>query len=272
MRAPAVAGHFYPSNKKELERMLTSFFDKSKKEVKEKENVIGIVAPHAGYIYSGLTAAYAYASLPKNLKKTVVIIGPNHTGYGSEVSVYPSGKWKTPLGEIEVDSEFVKELLKYCKFAEEDEAAHIYEHSIEVQLPFLQFLYGNEFKIVPICLMNQSLEVAECLANALIKSGKDFLVVASSDLNHYESYDITQRKDMELINAIISLDLKKFYKILKILNVSACGYGAIATLMSLTKKLNGKIELLRHSTSAETNRDYSSVVGYSSLISIKSGP
>ena len=269
MRDPAVAGYFYPSNKKELERMLASFFEKARKKVRERENVIGIIVPHAGYIYSGLTAAYAYSSLPKNLKKTFVIIGPNHTGYGSEISVYPSGKWKTPLGEVEVDSEFVKELLKSCKFAEEDEAAHIYEHSIEVQLPFLQFLYGNEFKIVPICLMDQSLEIAECLANALIKIDKDFLLVASSDLNHYESYDVTQRKDMELINAITSLDLKKFYRTLKNLNVSACGYGAIATLMSLTKKLNGKIELLWHSTSAEVSKDYSSVVGYSALIAFR---
>jgi len=266
MRAPAVAGYFYPSNRKELEKMLASFFEKARKEVKEKEKVIGIVAPHAGYIYSGLTAAYAYASLPKNLKKTIIVIGPNHTGYGSEVSVYPSGKWKTPLGEVEVDSEFVKELLKNCKIAEEDEAAHTYEHSIEVQLPFLQFLYGNEFKIVPICLMNQSPEVAECLANALIKSGKDFLLVASSDLNHYESYEVTRRKDTELINSIISLDVKKFYTTLKNLNISACGYGAIATLMSLMKNLNGKIELLRHSTSAEVSKDYSAVVGYGALI------
>jgi AmmeMemoRadiSam system protein B len=266
MRVPAVAGYFYPSDRKELERMLTAFFEKARNEVKERENVIGIIAPHAGYIYSGLTAAYAYASLPKDPKKTIVIIGPNHTGYGSEVSVYPNGKWKTPLGEIEVDEEFVDELIKNCKFAEEDEAAHIYEHSIEVQLPFLQFLYNNNFKIVPICLMNQSLEVAEYLANALIKIKKEFLVVASSDLNHYESYEITQRKDMELIKTIISLDLKKFYQTLERLNVSACGYGAIATLMSLTKKLDGKIELLRHSTSAEINRDYSNVVGYGALV------
>ena len=269
MRAPAVAGYFYPSNRKELEKILTTFFDKAKKEVKERENVIGIAAPHAGYIYSGLTAAYAYASLPKNQKKTIVIIGPNHTGYGSEVSVYPSGKWKTPLGEIEVDESFADELIRNCNVVERDEAAHIYEHSIEVQLPFLQFLYGNNFKIVPICLLNQSLEVAECLANALLKIKKDFLVIASSDLNHYESYEITQRKDAEIIKAITSLDLKKFYQTLENLNVSACGYGAIATLMSLTKKLNGKIELIRHSTSGEVSEDYSSVVGYASLIAVK---
>jgi AmmeMemoRadiSam system protein B len=268
MRVPAVAGYFYPSDRKELERMLTAFFEKARKEVKERENVIGIIVPHAGYIYSGLTAAYAYASLPKNPKKTIVIIGPNHTGYGSEVSVYPNGKWKTPLGEIEVDEDFVDELIKDCKLAEKDEAAHIYEHSIEVQLPFLQFLYGNNFKIVPICLMNQSLEVAERLANALIKIKKEFLVVASSDLNHYESYDVTQKKDMELIKAIISLDLKNFYQTLEKLNVSACGYGAIATLMSLTKKLDGKIELLRHSTSAEVSKDYLNVVGYGALIAL----
>jgi len=269
MRAPAVAGYFYPSQRKGLEKMLKSFFEKARKEVKERENVIGIVVPHAGYIYSGLTAAYAYSSLPSNLKLTIVIIGPNHTGYGSDVSVYSSGKWKTPLGEVEIDEFFVDELIKNCKIAKKDETAHIYEHSIEVQLPFLQFLYGNNFKIVPICLLNQSLEVAECLSNSMLKVKRDFLVVVSSDFNHYESYEITQRKDAELIKAIISLDLKKFYQTLENLNVSACGYGAIATLMSLTKKLNGKIELIKHSTSAEVSGDYSSVVGYASLISVK---
>jgi AmmeMemoRadiSam system protein B len=266
MRIPAVAGYFYPSDRKELEKMLKDFFEKARKEVKERENAIGIVAPHAGYIYSGLTAAYAFASLTKNPKKTIVIIGPNHTGYGSEVSVYPNGKWKTPFGEVEVDEEFVYELIKNCKLAEKNEAAHVYEHSIEVQLPFLQFLHGNNFKIVPICLMNQSLEVAECLSNALMKTKKEFLLVASSDLNHYESYEVAQRKDRELIKTIISLDLKKFYQTLENLNVSACGYGAIATLMSLTKKLEGKIEFLRHSTSAEISNDYSSVVGYGALV------
>ena len=266
MRVPAVAGYFYPSNRKELEKMLTTFFEKARKEVKERENAIGIIVPHAGYIYSGLTAAYAYASLPKNPKKTIVIIGPNHTGYGSEVSVYPGGKWKTPLGEVEVNEEFVDEIIKNCKLAEKDEAAHIYEHSIEVQLPFLQFLCGNNFKIVPICLMNQSLEVAECLANALMKTKKEFLLVASSDLNHYENYEVTQKKDIELIKTIISLDLKKFYQTLERLNVSACGYGVIATLMSLTKKMNGKIELIKHSTSAEVSKDYLNVVGYGALV------
>jgi len=270
MRDPIVAGYFYPSDKKELEKMLEKFFEKARTEVKERESAMGIVAPHAGYIYSGLTAAYAYAALPRKLKKTIVIIGPNHTGYGSEVSVYPGGKWKTPLGEVEIDEDFVDDLIRNCRFAEKDEAAHMYEHSIEVQLPFLQFLYGSNFKIVPICLMNQSLEVAESLADAFIRINKEFIVVASSDLNHYESYEITQKKDMELIKAIISLDLKKFYKTLENLNVSACGYGAIAILMSLTKKLNGKIELIKHSTSAETSKDYSAVVGYCALIAVKS--
>ena len=267
MRDPIVAGYFYPSDKKELEKMLEKFFEIARAEVKERENVIGIVAPHAGYIYSGLTAAYAYATLPRKLKKTIVIIGPNHTGYGSEVSVYPGGKWKTPLGEVEIDEEFVDDLIRNCRFAEKDEIAHIYEHSIEVQLPFLQFLYGNNFKIVPICLMDQSLKVAESLAESLLKIKKEFLLIASSDLNHYENYEISRKKDMELINAIISLDSNKFYRVLKNLNVSACGYGGIATLISLTKSLNGKIELLRYSTSAETNKDYSSVVGYGALVS-----
>jgi len=265
MREAVFAGYFYPSKKEELEKMISSFFEKSFKEVKERKNAIGIVSPHAGYIYSGLTASYAFSSLPRNINKTFIIIGPNHTGYGKEVSVYPKGIWKTPLGEIEIDEEFAQEIIKNSEFAEKDEIAHLEEHSIEVQLPFLQFLY-KRIKIVPICLLNQSKEVAEDLAKAILKTKRDFVLIASSDFNHYEDQQTTLRKDLKLIDAIISLDLDKFYSVLIKERVSACGYGGIAVLMKVTEELKGKIELIKHSTSGDVNKDYSSVVGYASLI------
>ncbi|MGC9200616.1 MAG: MEMO1 family protein [Candidatus Aenigmatarchaeota archaeon] len=268
MREAVFAGYFYPSKKEELEKMISSFFEKSFKEVKERKNAIGIVSPHAGYIYSGLTASYAFSSLPRNINKTFIIIGPNHTGYGKEVSVYPKGIWKTPLGEIEIDEEFAQEIIKNSEFAEKDEIAHLEEHSIEVQLPFLQFLY-KRIKIVPICLLNQSKEVAEDLAKAILKTKRDFVLVASSDFNHYEEQQTTLRKDLKLIDAIISLDLDKFYSVLIKERVSACGYGGIAVLMKVTEELKGKIELIKHSTSGDINKDYSSVVGYASLIAFK---
>ncbi|MEM5815698.1 MAG: MEMO1 family protein [Candidatus Aenigmatarchaeota archaeon] len=267
IREAKFAGFFYPKSKKEIEKVLKDFFEKVKLD-KIKEEIIGIIVPHAGYIYSGLTATYAYSLLPKNIFRAV-IIGPNHTGLGKEVSVFYKGKWKTPLGEVEVDENFSKKVIENSLFAKEDFEAHLEEHSIEVQVPFLQFLYKNNFKIVPICLMNQSISVAKDLANALVKTNEEFLLIASSDFTHYENYASVNEKDEKLIDAIISLDLEKFYKTINKWKISACGYGAIAVLMEITKILGGKIKLVKHSTSAEVSKDYLNVVGYASLISFK---
>lgn len=267
MREPRFAGYFYPRYRKDLESMLASFFEEARKNLKKiDKKVIGLVVPHAGFIYSGKTASFGYFHLPTKIK-TAVIIGPNHTGYGKKVSVYSKGKWKTPLGEVEIDEELSREIIENSRYAEEDEIAHMEEHSIEVQIPFLQYLYGNSFKIVPICLMDQSEEVAEDLSESILKTKKDFIIISSSDLTHYEDYKSVVRKDETIIEAIKSINLKNFYLTLRKIKATACGYGAIATLISITEKLNGKIELVKYSTSAETSRDYEHVVGYASLIS-----
>lgn len=267
VREPKFDGLFYPKDQKKLEDIL-NYFLKKVQEIKLdlEEKIIGIIVPHAGYVYSGLTAAYGYSIIPKNVKK-FVIIGPNHTGYGAEVSIFPGGKWKTPLGEVEVDEEFVNKIIKNSKFAKKDIYAHLEEHSIEVQIPFLQYMLGNEIKIVPICLMNQSIEVVKDLAKALINTNEDFILIASSDLTHYESYTSVNEKDKKLIESVVSLDLMEFYSRIKKFRISACGYGCIATLMEITKTLKGKIKLLNHSTSAEKSKDYLNVVGYASLVS-----
>lgn len=267
IREAKFEGLFYPKSKETLKKLIREFFEKVEKTHIE-DRTIGAIVPHAGYMYSGLTAAYVYSLLPENFSK-FVIIGPNHTGYGKKVSLYVRGKWKTPFGEVEVDEILAKKILKKSRFVEEDFDAHFEEHSIEVQLPFLQFVFGNSIKIVPICLMNQSIEVAKDLANAIAKCEDKFLVIVSSDLTHYENYVSVNEKDGKLIEAILSLDLEKFYSTLRKWKISACGYGCIATLMQLTKILNGKIKLIKHSTSAEINKDYLNVVGYASLISYK---
>ena len=181
MRAPAVSGQFYPRSKNDLDREISRCFES----VPTGERpVLGAVVPHAGYIYSGNTAAYVYSVLPK--ADTFVLLGPNHTGYGSGVSV-SSEIWSTPLGEVDSDIEFIKALPR--RIIDTDETAHKYEHSIEVQLPFLQHRFSN-FNIVPVCLGMQdeetALEVGMELAEAARKVNKKVVIIASSDFSHYK--------------------------------------------------------------------------------------
>jgi len=271
MRKAVVAGLFYPSEKEELIKEIEEKFSNKKfgpKKFEAMENVIGVIVPHAGYVYSGYVAAHAYSKL-KNQNKTFVIIGPNHTGLGAFVAVSSEDYWETPLGKVKVDLDFAKSLVKNSKYAKFDNLAHSQEHSIEVQLPFLQYLFGNNFSIVPICVLDQEKDVAEDLAKSLLAVKKEFILIASSDFTHYEPKDSAEKKDSLLIKSIESLDLEDFYYTLRYHDITACGYGAIATLMSLTKILGGKIILLKHMTSGDITKDYGSVVGYASLISVR---
>ena len=167
MRKAVVAGTFYPKNKTELKEQLKKFFSNSSTQTKKTNAVI---APHAGYIYSGKTAAKSYSFLEK--AETFVLIGPNHTGLGEEISIYPEGKWATPLGEIEIDAVLAKDIAKKIPEAELEEEAHLEEHSIEVQLPFLQYLFGGKFKIVPICIATDERQALKGLAEAIFEAEK----------------------------------------------------------------------------------------------------
>ena len=280
IRSPAVAGYFYPMDPDELRETITSLFkhpigpgklpEISRERKKES---LGFVVPHAGYIYSGPVAAHSYYYLAQEGKPdTFIIIGPNHTGYGALLSVYPKGKWATPFGEIEVDEELARAIVNNSNYAELDYRAHIEEHSIEVQLPFLQFLYGNDFKIVPIAMALQTPEVAKDLARSIFDSiavlKRDIVLIASSDFTHYEPHDIVVKKDLETIKAIEELDLKKFYNTMQTLNVTACGPGGIMTLMEyslLVCKEKAGAKLLKYATSGDTSGDRSAVVGYAAI-------
>ena len=280
VRSPVVAGYFYPINPDDLRRAIEDSFKHpvgpgvlpkpSPTRVKESA---GFVVPHAGYIYSGPVAAYSYLRLAKEgLPETFIIIGPNHTGYGALVSVYPSGKWATPFGEIEVDTELARSIVNNSGYAELDVYAHIEEHSIEVQLPFLQYLFGNKFKIVPIILALQTPEVAVDLANAIYDAiahnERDIIILASSDFTHYEPHESAKSKDLRAIEKILELDSHKFYNIIKELNVSICGPGGIMVLIEYTKKVygnNAKAELLKYATSGDTSGNKAAVVGYASI-------
>ncbi|PWB50760.1 MAG: hypothetical protein C3F06_11910 [Candidatus Methanoperedenaceae archaeon] len=262
MRAPAVSGQFYPRNKNDLDREISRCFDGIKAGEKP---VLGAVVPHAGYIYSGNTAAHVYSMLPE--ADTFVLLGPNHTGYGSPVSV-SSEIWSTPLGEVGSDNEFIKALPR--RIIDTDETAHKYEHSIEVQLPFLQHLF-HDFKIVPICMGMQdeetALEVGMELAEAVRKVKKKVVIIASSDFSHYKPDKVAREDDAYFIQSILDLDITGFYRKLYERNASVCGYGPIAAMLTASKALGAKkATLLKYSTSGDITDDLAAVVGYAGII------
>ncbi len=278
-RMPAVAGTFYEDNPNRLREQIEWSFKHHvgpgkipqvpQTKPQRRDNLFFIV-PHAGYIYSGPVAAHSYYYLGQEGKPdTVIILGPNHTGYGSPVSAWPSGEWETPFGSVSIDEELTKEIVKRSQIVDLDERAHLYEHSIEVQVPFLQYLFGNSFKIVPIVILMQTPEVAEYLAEAIaeiINEGKkDIVVLASSDLNHYDPYDETYAKDEKAIEKIVNLDYKGLFHVVEDEDVTVCGYAPIMTALILAKKFNKKPYVLKHATSGDTSGDKSSVVGYLSV-------
>ncbi|MCX9085165.1 MAG: MEMO1 family protein [Candidatus Methanoperedens sp.] len=262
MRAPAVSGQFYPRGKNDLDRQISTCFENVPS---ARRQVLGAVVPHAGYIYSGNTAAYVYSVLPE--ADIFVLIGPNHTGQGSPVSV-SSEKWSTPLGEVNSDIEFIKALPR--KIIDMDENAHRYEHSIEVQLPFLQHSFSG-FKIVPICMGMQDEETAQDvgleIAEAVRKLNKKIIIIASSDFSHYKPEKVAREDDAYFISSILEMDVPGFYLKLYERGASVCGYGPIAAMLAATKALGAKkVSLLKYSTSGDVSGDFDAVVGYAGIV------
>ncbi|HUU86476.1 MAG TPA: AmmeMemoRadiSam system protein B [Candidatus Glassbacteria bacterium] len=276
IRYPTQSGSFYQSTEESLKKQIEYCFlhELGPKKIPALNkngpcNIIGLVSPHAGFMYSGPIAAHAYYALASDcIPETVVILGPNHTGYGSGISLMNDGFWQTPMGNVEIDSKIANLIVKKSKIVDIDEIAHRFEHSIEVQLPFLQYIYGSNFKFVPICFqmqdLNSILEIGKTLAEVFLT--KKIVIIASSDMNHYQPQKITVEKDIEAIQAIEELNENRFYSLIETKNISACGYGPIATMITTAKKLGGKkAELLSHITSGDITGDLSSVVGYAAM-------
>jgi len=262
VRIPAVAGQFYPSEKKELEKEIEKMFEKAK--VTNKK-AIAAISPHAGYYYSGGVAAYSYSAL-KNIKpETIAIIGPNHTGFGFGVSIGKKEEWETPLGVVKVDTKKAYDIAKENFVI--DSSAHAYEHSIEVQIPFLQKTF-KEFKILPICVMDQRKETMIKLGNTLNKVlGKKDIIVASTDFSHYVPYSEAYKNDLKAIKKIEELDINGLYEAIRKNNISMCGYGCVAAAIQFAKKRGAKkAELLKYATSGDVTGDKAQVVGYASII------
>jgi AmmeMemoRadiSam system protein B len=279
-RRPIVAGQFYDGDAEALKLQIQSCFlnhlgPKTVPKVNfctHPRHVVGLICPHAGYMYSGMVAASSFFELAKDgLPDTVIILGPNHTGYGSGLSLMREGIWQTPLGNIHVDTELADVLLSKTNILDIDESAHRFEHSIEVQLPFLQYLYGDKFKIVPICFLMQDYVSAVEVGNALVEAldTRNAIVVASSDLSHYEPAKQAEKKDLSALYTITALDAHSFYETVENQHISACGYAPIATLITYAQGVNAKAKLLNYHNSGDISGDYSSVVGYASVLFTK---
>jgi len=276
-RAPAVAGIFYPSNARELYQLIEHSFREQRfgpghlppSEEFSRQRIYGIVSPHAGYVYSGAVAANGYYETSSMNFDRIVMIGPNHYGIGTGLATVRNGIWETPLGEVEVDSELASQIAENSGILDFDDLAHSRDHCLEVQLPFLQYIKKNQFKIVPIIMIMQDKVTASEIGESIASSTRNLntLLIASSDFTHYEPNDEAHRKDGELIKAILTLDISNFYTTFERLNVSACGYGAIASIMTAAKSLGAtKGELLRYATSGDVMGDINNVVGYASII------
>jgi len=276
IRRPTQAGAFYEGNaeslKKQIEDCFLHKFGPGKiPEVVEAgtRKIVGLVCPHAGYMFSGSVAAHAYYELALDgTPEVFVIFGPNHTGYGSALAVMNEGVWRMPLGDVEVDSETANQIVRESRIVDVDDSAHRFEHSIEVQLPFLQYLYGSKFKIVPICFLMQDLSSAREVGQAVAKvlADKNAVIIASSDMTHYEPHERAAKKDRLALEAVEAMDETKFYSIIETQRVSACGYGPIAALITAAKILGAKeAKLLCYKTSGDVIGDYSSVVGYAAV-------
>jgi MEMO1 family protein len=278
-RKPSVSGIFYSSNKEQLVDELKGCFTNKifgpgrLPPSDQVRKIYGMVSPHAGYLYSGSVAANGYYSVSSSKFNNVILVGPNHYGLGSSVATTMNGIWESPIGDVMVNPQVAKDIASRATSMDFDEFAHSRDHCLEVQIPFLLFA-TEKFRIVPIILTNQdeylALELGSAISdtvNECISKGDEFMLIASSDFTHYESNSEAHRKDSQLIKSILSLDITAFYYTLRQYNVSACGYGAIATVMVAAKNLGAtRGELIRYATSGDVTGDKSSVVGYSSIL------
>jgi len=263
-RQPVVAGQFYPASASQLRVMIEKMVD----EAVEKEDVIGLVSPHAGYVYSGLVAGAVISRV--KFKDTFIILGPNHTGKGKPLSIMAQGKWQTPLGDVEIDAELAQHLLSITHHLQEDADAHQFEHSIEVQLPFLQY-FKPDIKIVPITLSFAGIdvykEIGKEIARAISDTGREVVLMASSDMTHYEPHDTAAKKDRQAIDAILRLDEDELFRRVEEHNISMCGVAPVASLIAAARELGAtSAELVKYQTSGDTSGDYSAVVGYAGII------
>src|SRR5713226_1283209 len=266
LRRAVWADQFYPAQTALLDQQLEKCLTAEGPEKIAKP--IGCVVPHAGYIYSGPIAGAAYARL--ELPDRFIILCPNHTGLGSPLAVMLEGEWQTPLGNARIDSALARRLERRCHLLSDDARAHAEEHSLEVQLPFLQKLRPG-LQFVPIAVGTESFEALEMLGHAMAEAIREsacpVLIVASSDMNHFENDERTRLKDRRAIDQVLALDPRSLYDTVRREHITMCGYcPAVAMLIAALDLGARQAELVRYGTSAEVSGDFDRVVGYAGMV------
>jgi len=264
-RRPAVVGRFYPAEPDKLTRSIREFLEPPQ----ERIHAIGLIVPHAGYMYSGHVAGAVYARV--DLPQRNIVLCPNHTGLGTPLSIMKNGAWQTPLGDIQIDEELCEALMNTDPYLEDDASAHRFEHALEVQLPFMQYLAGSSMRFVPITIGTSDLQRLEELGDAIAKVVRDIksaaLIIASSDMNHYESDAITRVKDRKAIDQVLAMDPEGLYDVVHREKISMCGYGPAVAMLTAAKQLGAtKAELVKYATSGDVSLDFDRVVGYAGML------
>jgi AmmeMemoRadiSam system protein B len=266
IREPAVAGYFYPAQARELTRQVDEFLRPGAAAAKRK--AIACMVPHAGYMFSGHVAGAVFAQLV--LPRRYVILCPRHRPPGQPLAIMTSGAWRTPLGDAKIDAALATKLLHACALLREDSVAHRDEHSLEVQLPFLQRLAG-QFTFVPIALGTDRFasfeELGSAMAGVLAQEKEPVLLIASSDMNHYEDDALTRVKDRKAIDRILALDARGLYDTVRREDITMCGYGPAVTMLTAANQLGAtRAELVKYATSGDINGERERVVGYAGVI------
>ena len=268
LRHPAVAGRFYPADPRDLRTEAQGYLSQSTSSAVATTKAIGCIAPHAGYMYSGHVAGAVFSQI--EIPRLCVVMCPNHTGMGRALALMNEGSWQTPLGEVPIDAEFALALQQRFPALHNDPAAHRAEHAAEVELPFLQLRQPN-LRIVPIALGTGQFEVLEqlglALADVVAQQRDPVLIVASSDMNHYESDVVTRAKDHRAIERILTMDARGLFDVVTQQNVSMCGFGPAVVMLTAARQLGAKsAQLVKYATSGDVSGDREMVVGYAGVI------
>lgn len=263
-RKPAVAGYFYPKRPEELRKKIENMVDPKIK----KEKALGIVSPHAGYEYSGHVAGAVFSSV--KLPDTFVILGPSHRNIHSHFAIMKEGFWETPLGDIPLESDLAAHIMNFSKLIVQDDIAHLNEHSLEVQLPFIQYFKKN-FSIVPICVSfyvsyDELAELAKAISQGIKKFNKEVMIVSSTDMSHYVNQEEAQKKDFLAIEKVLQLDARALYETVQKEDISMCGFQPTTSAIIALKELGAqKAELIKYQTSGDITKNYLEVVGYAGI-------
>jgi len=264
IRKPAVAGYFYPSQAGALRKTMAKMIDFEK----EKKKAMCVISPHAGYEYSGSVSGAVFSSV--FLPNKFIILGPSHRGMSSPFAVMKEGIWETPLGTIPVDTQLAERLMTHSSLLTNDPSAHLEEHSLEVQLPFIQY-FMEDFSIVPICIghmtsLEELDELGVAISESITESEKDVLIVASTDMSHYVSQEMAKKKDFLAIDKILQLDAKGLYDVVYQEDISMCGMlPTVAAILASNELGAEKAELVRYQTSGDVSGNTSEVVGYAGI-------